>query len=148
MNAKAVASAGLACLALAGCAPTLLTAHGHERSGCPWRTQGAVVFCGDERVAVVECHAPESGSCRALSVRYADGERAWLYRPSGFDPERPAEFRPPDKVDVLRAYRVELAPDGRRVWFQERGVMTGLDWRLYEVTSGALRSTGGRGPRP
>ncbi len=48
--------------------------------------------------------------------------------------------RPPDKVDVDRAYEPTVAVDGRTIWFRSRTVLSRGGVREYDVQSGAIRN--------
>src|SRR3981081_4493968 len=69
---------------VAGCAQRMT----RMRSG--WRSCQAAdpnaIRCGGTEVAQVECFHPGEEACGALAIRYADGERVFLFRPFGFEP--------------------------------------------------------------
>lgn len=132
-------------LATSACHPRQLTPHRHRLdAGCSADRDGAAIVCGDREFARIECHSERAGrtpkaGCRALAVRYADGETAWLHRAARFDPERPHEYRPPDKVDVDLAYHPIVALDGGSVWFYSRTVFSRGSFRMYDIQSGAMQ---------
>lgn len=86
------------------------------------------------------CFAPEGRTCRALAVRYDDGELTWLYRPPDFDPVHPDRFQPPEEKDTLRAFGPSVAWDGRLIWFGARTVKDRGVVHEYDVQTGELRS--------
>lgn len=134
---------GLATAALlagaAGCgAPRLVRReHPWPAAECALRDGAHEIACDGREVARVVCHSErhEGFKCRDLSVRYADGEVAWLHRAG---PAIPAPY-PPDKVDLEAAYGPVVARDGRTIWFRTRTPST--DWRThaYDVATGVLR---------
>jgi len=121
--------------------PRLLTASQHPlRGDCVATPAADAVRCGAQVAVELLCFVPEGRTCRALAVRYTDGEVAWLYRPPAFDPAHPEFFRGPEEKDTLRAFGPSVSWDGRLIWFgartlKDRGVV-----HEYDVRSGELRS--------
>jgi hypothetical protein len=95
---------------------------------------GADIVCGGKPVAHIECFLPRSDSCRALAVRYSGGERIFLYRPSGFDPDAP-EASPAEEIGAV--LQPEMARDGSLIWFKPIGSEM---WATYEPATGATGS--------
>ena len=94
---------------------------------------GGEIICQGKPAAQVECFQPSSNSCRALAVRYADGERVWLYEPMGFDPDQPeASNSSEDDTVVLQP---EMARDGSLIWFRRSNGPRGY-WQTYEPLTG------------
>jgi hypothetical protein len=94
-----------------------------------------VIECGGKVMAHVECFEPGDETCGALAVRYADGERIFLYRPPGFEPGHGSEI---DPVGVIRP---ELASNGRMIWFKVARA-PGEDWTVFDAESGTARDVG------
>lgn len=113
---------------------TACAAHHLTRSRSGWNRCSAadnVIRCGGRQVAEVECFGPADESCGALAVRYEGGERVFLYRPPGFDPEHP-EFTGAGAVRPL------LAPDASRLWFGDGDARYDI-WRIYDPSAGIMQ---------
>jgi hypothetical protein len=94
---------------------------------------GGAIVCNGREAAQVECFQPTSNACRALAIRYADGERVWLFQPSGFDPDNPeASNQAEDERVVLQP---EMARDASLIWFRTSSSARGY-WTTYEPVSG------------
>jgi len=115
----------------AGCSAQRMT---HSRQG--WGSCRAAdpnaIECGGRQMALVECYLPGDEACGALAVRYADGERVFLFRPAGFEPGREETLTP---GAVLRP---ELASDGTMIWYKPAQPRT-EQWTVYEPESGLTR---------
>lgn len=131
-------------LCVAACGPHRLTSSSHLiDAGCKASADGATLRCGDRAFAFVECYGDDGRVaarrlCRALAVRYDDGERAWLYRPGEFDPEHLERYHRPDKVDLDRASDVTVALDASEITFFRRTPFTRGGVQRYDVGSGIL----------
>ncbi len=101
-------------LLLAGCTATKLT---HFRKGfnsCR-AADSNVIECDGKEMAKVECFRPGEEACGALAIKYADGERIFLVRPPGFDPNGPdAEAA----LEYRAALRPELSSDAQLIWYK------------------------------
>lgn len=94
---------------------------------------GGEIVCNGVEAAKVECFEPRSNACRALAIRYADGERVWLFQPNGFDPDNPeASAQSEDDRVVLQP---EIARDASLLWFRTSSSDQGY-WTTYEPLSG------------
>jgi hypothetical protein len=91
------------------------------------------IVCGGNPVAQVECFQPRSNSCRGLAVRYADGERVWLYQPQGFDPDNPEASASAE--DETTAIQPEMARDASLIWFRRSNAPSDL-WETYDPSTG------------
>jgi hypothetical protein len=121
--------------------PRVLTVHAHAlRGDCVTTTDAAEVRCGAQVAVELLCFVPEGRTCRALAVRYSDGEVAWLYRPPAFDPSHPEFFHGPEEKDTLRAFGPSASWDGHLVWFGARTVKDRGVVHEYDVRSGELRT--------
>jgi hypothetical protein len=137
-------------LGAAGCAGPLasptparrfLTDHEHPLgASCVSTADAAAVRCGSAIAAEPLCFAPEGRTCRALAIRYQDGDLVWLYLPPGFDPASPGSFRGPEEKDTLRAFGPSLSWDGRLLWFGVRTLRDRGAVHEYDVQSGELRT--------
>ncbi|HEX4382566.1 MAG TPA: hypothetical protein VH083_06445 [Myxococcales bacterium] len=97
-------------------------------------TSDGAISCQGVPSAQVECFLPRSNSCRALALKYADGERVWLYEPMKFDPDNPqAEVNEDDPV-VLQP---EIAKDASMVWFRRSNAYPGT-WETFEPLTGVF----------
>src|SRR5947209_9431731 len=77
---------------------------------------GGEIVCNGVQAAQVECFEARSNACRALAMRYADGERVWLFQPMGFDPDNPeASAKSEDERVVLQP---EMARDASLHWLR------------------------------
>jgi hypothetical protein len=121
-----------ALLVVAACA-TARPAGRPEFRDCSAAGDGDIV-CGGKPAAHVECFLPRSDSCRALAIRYASGERVFLYRPTGFDPDSP-EASPSE--DVGAALQPEMARDGSLIWFKATDSEA---WSTFDPATGAIGS--------
>ena len=106
---------------------------------CAVAGDGAVT-CGGNPAAQVECFQPRSNSCRALAIKYADGERVWLYEPMKFDPDNPQSEVNEDDPLVLQP---EIAGDGSLIWFRRSNAYPGT-WETYEPLTGVFAESDSR----
>lgn len=131
-------------LLLAGC--STISARPHPWDGPPCAVRSGSVVCGGREHARVQCESDRAGqvhaACRALGVHYPDGDVAWLFVASGFDPRRPSAYRPPDKVDLAYAGWPTLSTSGQVVWFGTRGILTRWRYYEYDIQAGRLRELG------
>jgi hypothetical protein len=93
---------------------------------------GGAIVCGGKPAAQVECFQPRSESCRALALRYADGERVWLFQPPGFDPDNPQASSEEDVPVVLQP---EMARDASVIWYHRSNGRSGT-WETFEPLTG------------
>jgi hypothetical protein len=117
-------------------------------AGCEaFVVEGDRVLCGAALFAEAERFAPGRGGCsgvhayRGLAVRYASGERAWLFRSKSMDPEHPESYRGPRSESEFKLGwigDVQLSEDGRKVFFREPAIFF-PDRYEYDIVSGALR---------
>jgi hypothetical protein len=91
-----------------------------------------IIECGGKKMAQVECFHPGDESCGALAIQYADGERVFLSRPAGWDPQSQVT------LDSSAVVRPEMAGDGSMIWFRN-GDSRSESWQLYEPDTGILR---------
>jgi len=136
----------LAVVVLSGCHPRL--ASPKLPPGCDsFVVDGDRVLCGAVLFAEVERFAPGPGGCsgvrayRGLAVRYASGERAWLFRVKSMDPEHPERYRGPRSEGEFKLGwigDVQLSDDGRKVFYRAPAVFF-PDRYEYDVVSGTLR---------
>jgi hypothetical protein len=112
---------------VAGCAQRMT----RMRSG--WRSCQAAdpnaIRCGGTEVAQIECFHPGEEACGALAIRYADGERVFLFRPFGFEPGQD------ESMMVSAVIRPELASDGSKIWYRAP-TKGGEVWTVYEPQTG------------
>jgi hypothetical protein len=118
-------------LLVAGCTAKRLT-HAREGWGSCRAADPNLIECGGKQVAQVECFQPSAEACGALAVHYADGERVFLSRPAGFEPEEAAEIGSPTAI------RPELASDGRMIWFKP-SQRRDYPWTVFEPETGITR---------
>ncbi|HEY2030726.1 MAG TPA: hypothetical protein VGH20_16125 [Myxococcales bacterium] len=96
---------------------------------------GGEIVCNGVQAAQVECFEPRSNACRALAIRYADGERVWLFQPMGFDPDNPeASAQSEDERVVIQP---EMARDASLLWYRTTSSDQGY-WTTYEPLSGTF----------
>jgi hypothetical protein len=100
---------------------------------CTVAGDGAI-SCGGNPAAQVECFQPRSNSCRALALKYADGERVWLYEPMKFDPDNPQAEANEDDPVVLQP---EITRDASMIWFRRSNSYPGT-WETYEPLTGVF----------
>jgi hypothetical protein len=100
---------------------------------CSAAAAGAIV-CNGKQAAQVECFHPSSNSCRALALRYADGERLWLFEPVGFDPDTPEASASEDQTVAMQP---QMSRDASLIWFQRSDSTRGL-WQTYEPLTGVF----------
>jgi hypothetical protein len=93
---------------------------------------GGAIECAGKSAAQVECFQPRSDSCRALAIRYADGERVWLFQPMGFDPDNPQASSEEVETVVLQP---EMARDASLIWFHRSNAQRG-QWETYDPLTG------------
>jgi hypothetical protein len=114
---------------LIGCAAQRMT---HTRSG--WSSCQAAdpntIRCGGKEVAQVECFHPADEACGALAIRYADGERVFLFRPVGFEPGQD------ESMLISAVLRPELASDGSKIWYRAPTRRGNESWTVYEPQTG------------
>jgi hypothetical protein len=114
---------------MAGCTAQRIT---HMRSG--WNscqaTDPNTIRCGGQDVAQVECFHPGDEACGALAIRYADGERVFLFRPFGF------EAGQDDSTLESAVIRPELASDGSKIWYRAPTPRGNAVWTVYEPQTG------------
>jgi len=114
---------------MAGCAAQRMT---HMRSG--WNSCQAAdpntIRCEGKEVAQVECFHPGDEACGALAIRYADGERVFLFRPFGFEPGQD------DSTLESAVIRPELASDGSKIWYRAPTTRGNAVWTVYEPQTG------------
>jgi hypothetical protein len=91
-----------------------------------------IIECGGKKMARVECFNPGDESCGALAIQYADGERVFLSRPAGWDPQSQVS------LDSNAVVRPEMAGDGSMIWFRNADNRS-ESWQLYEPDTGILR---------
>jgi hypothetical protein len=96
---------------------------------------GGAIVCNGAQAAQVECFEPRSDACRALAMRYADGERVWLFQPMGFDPDNPEASA--QSEDERVAVQPEMARDASLLWFRTSSNGQGY-WTTYEPLSGVF----------
>lgn len=113
---------------VAGCTAHRLTQHRGGWNSCR-AADPNVIECGGKQMAQVECFHPADEACGALAIRYADGERVFLWRPPGFDPGKEA---PLDPGGVLRP---ELASNGSMIWFKPARSRSEY-WTVFEPETG------------
>jgi hypothetical protein len=119
-------------LLAAGCSAHRMT---HYRSG--WSSCRGVdpniIQCGDKQMAKVICFRPGDESCVALAIDYLDGDRVFLWRPPGFNPDEDGST---DAVGGV--LRPELASDGSLIWF--KSPQNSRDsWTVFEPDTGVDR---------
>jgi hypothetical protein len=122
----------LSLLCAAACMKRMTRFRGNFKD-CSSAAGGAIV-CGGRPAAQVECFQPRSDSCRALAVRYADGERVWLFQPQGFDPDNPEASGQENEAVVLQP---EMARDASLIWFHRSNARRG-EWETFEPLTGAF----------
>jgi hypothetical protein len=118
-------------LLLCACTAQRLTHNRDDLKSC-LATDPNLISCGGRRAATVECFAPGEEACGALAVRYADGERVFLWRPAGFEPGDESSLKP---GAVLRP---ELASDAQKIWFKPANRRDEF-WTVYETRTGITR---------
>jgi hypothetical protein len=96
---------------------------------------GGEIVCNGRQAAQVECYQPRSNSCRALAMRYADGERLWLFEPTGFDPDAPEASN--SSEDQTVALQPQIMRDASLIWFQRSDASRGM-WQTYEPLTGVF----------
>ena len=109
----------------------------HRFGGCRPAVQGREIFCDGKPVAAVECYGRVGDSCRALAVRYHDGNVAWLYQAPWFNPDRPESALERDSPYDW-ASSVEMTRDAQYLWYRtddENGTL----WIEYDVQAGMQR---------
>ena len=106
----------------------------HQFGSCLPQVQGREIRCGGAVVAAIECYGRSESSCRALAIRYADGNVAWLYQAHWFDPQRPESAFDRDSPYEW-ASDVQITPDARYLWYRadEENLTR---WIEYDVQSG------------
>lgn len=118
---------------LPACAARLTHARSDFR-GCSARAApDNTITCGGKQVALVECFEPHDQACTALAVRYADGQRVFLYRKFTWEQNKPAN---PDAEDPGAALSPEIAADARVLWFRPQ---SGGSWLIYELDNGTTQ---------
>jgi hypothetical protein len=123
---------GVALLCAAGCMKRM-TRFRSEFKNCVAGDGGAIV-CGGRPAAQVECFQPRSNSCRAMAVRYADGERVWIFQPMGFDPDDPEASAQEDSPVILQP---EMSRDASLIWYRRSNGYKGV-WETYDPLTGVF----------
>lgn len=106
----------------------------HRFGGCSPVVQGREIRCDDSVVAAIECHGRADASCRALAVRYNDGNVAWLYQAPWFNPDRPESAFESDSP-YNWASDVEITPDAQFLWYRIQEADR-TNWIEYDVQAG------------
>ncbi len=109
----------------------------HTFGACRPAVQGREILCDGSRMAAIECHGRAEASCRALAIRYHDGNVAWLYQAPWFNPDRPESALERDSPYDW-ASDVEMTPDALYLWYRtddEAGTL----WIEYDVQAGMQR---------
>lgn len=91
-----------------------------------------IIECGGKQMAQVECFHPGDESCGALAIKYADGERVFLSRPPGWEPESQVN------IESNGVVRPEMAGDGSLIWFRNADSRN-ESWQVYEPNTGIIR---------
>ena len=137
---------GLVCVAFFahGCSGHTMTAHGRGEPLDPKTcvaSSGGNIACSGRNVAAVVCVPQQGRTCRALAVHFLDDdETAWIYRPPGFDPAHPEQFRRHEIADVEFADDVVLAANGSSIWFTTRTRWTTKHWQQFDLAAGNLHT--------
>ena len=109
----------------------------HQFGSCKPVVQGREILCDGSKMASVECHGRTERSCRALAIRYHDGNVAWLYQAPWFNPEQPES-----SWERISAYDwasdVEMTPDAEYLWYRTEDE-NGTRWIEYDVQAGMQR---------
>ena len=109
----------------------------HQFGSCKPVVQGREILCNGSPMASVECHGRAERSCRALAIRYHDGNVAWLYQAPWFNPERPES-----SWERISAYdwasAIEMTPDAEYLWYRTDDE-NGTRWIEYDVQAGMQR---------
>ena len=106
----------------------------HQFGACKPVVQGREILCDGSQVATVECHGRAEGGCRALAIRYHDGNLAWLYQAPWFNPDRPeSAFERDSPYDW--ASNIEMTPDALYLWYRTDDQL-GTRWIEYDVQAG------------
>jgi hypothetical protein len=109
----------------------------HQFGSCKPLVQGREILCDGSQMATIECHGRADRSCRALAIRYRDGNVAWLYQAPWFNPERPDSA-----IERISAYDwasdVEMTPDAEFLWYRTDDE-AGTRWIEYDVQAGMQR---------
>ncbi|HEX9575508.1 MAG TPA: hypothetical protein VF994_15545 [Myxococcales bacterium] len=109
----------------------------HRFGACKPVVQGREILCDGSHMAAIECHGRAEGSCRALAIRYHDGNVAWLYQAPWFNPDRPeSAFERESPYDWASA--VEVTPDALYLWYRTDDEI-GTRWIEYDVQAGMQR---------
>jgi hypothetical protein len=90
-----------------------------------------IIECGGKQMATVQCYAPGDEACGALAVQYADGERVFLLRPPGWQPESQTS------IDNNLVLRPEMSGDASMIWFKSSD--RNASWQIYETNTGIMR---------
>ncbi len=99
--------------------------------------QGREILCDASRMAAVECYGRAESSCRALAIRYSDGNVAWLYQAPWFNPDRPeSAFERDSPYDW--ASSIEITPDALYLWYRT-DEESGTRWIEYDIQAGMQR---------
>ncbi|HYZ89031.1 MAG TPA: hypothetical protein VE620_07035 [Myxococcales bacterium] len=109
----------------------------HRFRGCRPAVEANLVLCNGAEVARIECHGRYADVCRALAVRYSDGNVAWLYSAPWFDPDRPeSAFEQDHPYDFVS--QVTVTRDAAFLWYrldEEKSTR----WIEYDVEGGMQR---------
>ena len=119
--------------ALASCASSR-PGRVHRFGSCKPVVQGREILCGGAPLAAIECHGRAEDSCRALAIRYHDGNVAWLYQAPWFNPDRP-ETALERNSPYDWASSVEITPDALYLWYRTDDE-NGTRWIEYDVQAG------------
>jgi hypothetical protein len=130
---------GVALLCAAGCMKRMTRFRGDFKD-CAASNDGAIV-CRGQPAAQVECFRPRSNSCRAMAVRYADGERVWIFQPMGFDPDDPEASSEEESPVILQP---EMARDASLIWYHRSNGYQGV-WETYDPLTGVFGEVDARG---
>ena len=125
-----------ACALFAGCGSSR-PGRVHRFGACKPVVQGREILCGSSHVAAVECYGRVDDSCRALAIRYHDGNVAWLYQAPWFNPDRP-ESALERQSPYDWASNVEMTPDALFLWYRTDDE-SGTRWIEYDVQAGMQR---------
>jgi hypothetical protein len=109
----------------------------HRFGGCNPTVQGNEILCGGKPIARIECYGKVESSCRALAVRYSDGNVAWLYQAPGFNPDHPESPLERDSPYDW-ASSIVMTRDAAYLWYRT-DEESGTQWMEYDVQAGMQR---------
>jgi len=133
---RAITNAAVLVVALL-CACTSSRPGRVHRFGCSPEVEGNEILCGQKQIARIECHGRTENSCRALAVRYADGNVAWLYQAPWFNPDRPDSALERDSPYDW-ASDVVMTRDAMFLWYRT-DEESGTKWIEYDIQAGMQR---------